>query len=97
MVSLALGALGGRWKIEILFNLFASNVLRFSELEKSVAGISQKMLAQQLRELERDGFVARTIYPEVPPRVEYALTPTGESLKACLRSLREIGRLLPAR
>ena len=71
--------LQGRWKLAILFHLFGGvdkkcRVMRFSELEKAIPAISQKMLIQQLRELERDGIVLRTIYSQVPPRVEYQLT-----------------------
>jgi len=71
--------LEGRWKMAILFHLFGGidkkcRVMRFSELERAIPAISQKMLIQQLRELERDGIVLRTIYPQIPPRVEYQLT-----------------------
>jgi len=62
---------------------------RFSELQRMIQGISQKVLTQTLRSLERDGLVTRTIYPEVPPRVEYALTPLGETLIKPLEALRE--------
>ena len=58
----------------ILFQLFSHSVRRFSELERAIPAVSQKMLIQQLRELERDGVVARKVYPEVPPKVEYRLT-----------------------
>src|ERR1700751_3712867 len=79
--------LEGRWKMVIIFHLFARGILRFSELEKAIPGVSQKMLIQQLRELERDGIVDRTVYPEVPPRVEYKLTKRGEALRPALRAL----------
>lgn len=72
--------LEGRWKLEILFQLFGGGRLRFSELERAIPGISQKMLAQQLRLLEADGVVARIVHPEVPPRVEYHVTEWGQSL-----------------
>jgi len=72
--------LEGRWKLVILFHLFDGEVRRFSDLERLVTGISQKMLAQQLRQLEVDGIVERTVYPEVPPKVEYRLTPWGQAL-----------------
>jgi len=64
----------------ILFRLFGGRVLRFSELERAIPGISQKMLGQQLRQLEHDGVLVRTVYPEVPPRVDYRLTDWGQSL-----------------
>jgi len=87
-VRRAFDVLEGRWKLDIVFALFAAPALRFSELERQVAGISQKVLTQQLRQLERDGVVKRTVYPQVPPRVEYALTPTGEELRPALQALR---------
>jgi DNA-binding HxlR family transcriptional regulator len=64
----ALKVLEGRWKILILFHLFSAPVLRFSELRRAMPGISQKMLIQQLRDLERDRVVSRKVYPEVPPQ-----------------------------
>jgi DNA-binding HxlR family transcriptional regulator len=79
--------LEGRWKLVILFHLFGGKVLRFSELERAIPGISQKMLIQQLRQLEADGLVARTIYPQVPPKVEYRLTAWGQSLCPALDAL----------
>ena len=83
----ALAVLAGRWKLRILFQLFGGRVLRFSELERAVDGISQKMLAQQLRQLERDGVVGRTVYDVVPPRVEYRLTERGQALCPLLDGL----------
>ena len=76
----------------ILFHLFGGidkkcRVMRFSELERAIPAISQKMLIQQLRELERDGIVLRTIYPQIPPRVEYRLTKVGIALRPALRAL----------
>lgn len=79
-VEIALRLLEGRWKLVILFHLFGGQVRRFSELERLVDGISQKMLAQQLRQLEAEGLVLRTVYAEVPPRVEYRLSDWGEQL-----------------
>ena len=83
----ALRMLEGRWKLVILFHLFGGKVLRFSELERAIPGISQKMLIQQLRQLESDGIVTRTIYHQVPPKVEYGLTAWGQSLCPALDSL----------
>lgn len=77
----------GRWKLVILFHLFGGKVLRFSDLERAIPGISQKMLAQQLRRLEADGLVERTVYPEVPPRVDYRMTAWGQSLCPALDAL----------
>jgi DNA-binding HxlR family transcriptional regulator len=85
----ALRMLEGRWKMVIIFQLFARGVLRFSELEKSIPGVSQKMLIQQLRELERDGIVSRTVYPQVPPKVEYDLTKWGKAMCPALDELLE--------
>jgi DNA-binding HxlR family transcriptional regulator len=84
----ALKVLEGRWKILILFHLFSTPVLRFSELRRAVTGISQKMLIQQLRDLEKDGVVHRKVYPEVPPKVEYMLTKDGTALRPALRALK---------
>ena len=84
----ALKVLEGRWKILILFHLFSAPVLRFSELRRAVSGISQKMLIQQLRDLEKDGVVHRKVYPEVPPKVEYMLTKDGLALRPALKALK---------
>jgi DNA-binding HxlR family transcriptional regulator len=84
----ALKVLEGRWKILILFHLFSAPVLRFSELRRAVSGISQKMLIQQLRDLEKDGVVHRKVYPEVPPKVEYMLTKDGAALCPALKALK---------
>jgi DNA-binding HxlR family transcriptional regulator len=78
--EVTLEVIGGRWKILILWHLF-QKVKRFSELRRDIGGITQKMLTEQLRELERDGVIHRKVYPQVPPKVEYSLTPMGESLK----------------
>ncbi len=69
-----------KWTLLLLETLGQHGVVRFSRLAKLIGGISQKMLTQTLRHMEADGFVTRTVYPVVPPRVEYALTPLGESL-----------------
>jgi DNA-binding HxlR family transcriptional regulator len=83
----ALRLLEGRWKMVILFQLFAGGTRRFSELERAIPAVSQKMLIQQLRELERDGIVVRTVYPQVPPKVEYGLTIWGQALCPALDAL----------
>lgn len=88
-VETAIRMLEGRWKMIIIFRLFHQPVLRFSELERAIPGVSQKMLIQQIRELERDGIVARTVYPQVPPKVEYRLTDWGQALCPTLDSLLE--------
>src|SRR6201993_4300429 len=79
-VENALKILEGRWKLVILFHLFGGKVLRFSDLERAIPAISQKMLIQQLRQMEADGVVRRTIYQQVPPKVEYRLTKWGQAL-----------------
>lgn len=76
----ALAILEGRWKLLILFHLFGGKTLRFSDLEKAIPAVSQKMLVQQLRQLEKDGVVNRTVYQQVPPKVEYSLTTWGQEL-----------------
>src|ERR1700693_6147025 len=79
-VEVALKVLQGRWKLIILFYLFRDGTLRLSELERAIPGITQKMLIQQLRSLERHGVVSRVVHPVVPPKVEYSLTPWGQDL-----------------
>ena len=79
-VEAALRLLEGRWKLVILFHLFGGKVLRYSDLERAIPNITQKMLGQQLRQLESDGIVVRKAYPQVPPRVEYSLTAWGQTL-----------------
>ena len=83
------------WKMVIIFHLFARGTLRFSELEKAIPGVSQKMLIQQLRELERDGIVGRTVYPQVPPKVEYDLTKWGQAMCPALDCLLEWAAMRP--
>ena len=81
-----LGVIGGRWKIPILYDLF-TGTKRFSELRRLLPGITQKMLAQQLRELESHHLLTRKVYPQVPPKVEYTLTPRGQSLKPIVSAM----------
>jgi DNA-binding HxlR family transcriptional regulator len=83
----ALRVLEGRWKLTILFHLFGGKVLRFSELERAIPAVSQKMLIQQLRQMERDGIVRRILHPQVPPKVEYCLTKWGQALCPALDAL----------
>lgn len=86
-VEETLQLLEGRWKLVILFHLFDGKVQRYSDFEKLIPSISQKMLAQQLRQLEADGLVLRKIYPQVPPKVEYRLTDWGQALCPALDAL----------
>ena len=86
-IEAAIQMLEGRWKLVILFHLFGGKTLRFSELERAIPAVSQKMLSQQLRQLEQDGLVTRIVHPQVPPRVEYHLTDWGQSLCPALDAL----------
>lgn len=89
-VHLTLEVIGGKWKPVILWYL-ESNILRFNQLRKLIPGITQKMLTQQLREMEADGLIKRRIYPEIPPRVEYSITEYGMTLKPVLKSMSRWG------
>jgi DNA-binding HxlR family transcriptional regulator len=82
--AVTLHVIGGKWKPVILW-LLSERMLRFSELKRSIPGITQRMLTQQLRELEWDGIVSRKVYPEVPPRVEYSITEFGRTLGPILK------------
>lgn len=86
----ALDIIGGRWKGAILYHL-SGKPQRFNELRRTFPGLSQRSLTTQLRELERDGVVARTVYAQVPVRVEYALTERGQELVPLLRGLSHWG------
>jgi len=77
-VEVSMDLLSGKWKCLMLWHL-NDGTKRYKELERIVPGVSQKMLTQQLKELEKDGLITRTVYPEVPPRVEYSLTRLGQS------------------
>lgn len=83
-VEVTIDLIGGRWKPLILWHLAERKVLRHGELKRLIPDITQKMLTQQLRQLERDGLVAREQHAEIPPRVEYSLTPYGRSLQDML-------------
>jgi DNA-binding HxlR family transcriptional regulator len=89
-VETGLELLSGRWKARILWKLY-NGTMRFGELRRGLPGITEKMLTQQLRELERDQLITRTQYPEVPPRVEYALSDFGRSLTPLLEALKAWG------
>lgn len=84
--------IGGKWKPKILFYLGQNPVMRFGELRDSIIGISEKMLIQQLKELAKDGVVHREVYKEVPPKVEYSLTPMGKTLIPILEHLFSWGK-----
>jgi DNA-binding HxlR family transcriptional regulator len=87
----ALGILVGKWKPIILLHLLQKGTTRFSELKRSVPGITQKMLTKQLRELEDEDIIERVVYPQVPPKVEYSITEYGKSLEPILEAMHEWG------
>lgn len=95
-VATTVALIGSKWKLLIIRNLLA-RPWRFNELKKALEGISQKVLTDSLRSMEADGIITRTVYPEVPPRVEYALTELGESLKPILDSMRAWGEAYKAK
>ncbi|MBG0790176.1 MAG: helix-turn-helix transcriptional regulator [Desulfovibrionaceae bacterium] len=91
-VELTLQVIGGKWKPIIIHRLGQKGTLRFSEVKRSIPNITQKMLTQQLRELEADGIVHREVYPQVPPKVEYSLTELGRSVMPVIENLGGWGR-----
>lgn len=90
--EIAIDLIGGKWKPLILWHLGTKGVQRFSELKKMLPNITQKMLTQQLRELEGDLLIHREVYPQVPPKVEYTLTPQGERLMPILSAMCQWGK-----
>ena len=90
-VEATLKIIGGRWKGIALFHLLMEGTLRFNELKRKCAGVTQRMLTKQLRELEADGIISRKVYAEVPPKVEYSLTKKGDSLRPILLALKDWG------
>lgn len=89
-VATTVQLIGNKWKLLILRNLLV-RPWRFNELQRSLSGISQKVLTDNLRSMERDGIIIRTVYPEVPPRVEYALSELGESIRPILDVMEQWG------
>lgn len=90
-LGLTLGVIGGKYKVMIIWFLYQNNVLRYNELQKTIKGVTPKMLISQLRELENDGIIERKVYPVVPPKVEYSLTAKGECLIPILLEMRKWG------
>jgi len=89
-VATTVQLIGNKWKLLIIRNLL-ERTWRFNELQKSLQGISQKVLTDSLRSMESDGIIIRTVYPEVPPRVEYSLSELGESMRPILASMESWG------
>lgn len=90
-VEAAIGLLDGKWKSLILWHLLTEKILRFNELKRHIPNVTQRMLTNQLRELEQDGLIIRTIYPQVPPKVEYQLSELGLTLQPILIALKKWG------
>jgi DNA-binding HxlR family transcriptional regulator len=90
-VEITLRLIGAKWKILILWELMLSPVLRHGELKQRIPAVTAKMMVQQLRELEADGLLTRTVYPEIPPRVEYRLTEFGASFRPVMDSMCQWG------
>ena len=90
--QLAMMVIGGKWKPKVLFHLGQNNAVRFGALRRAVFGISEKMLIQSLKELEKDGLVNRKVYRQVPPKVEYSLTDIGKSFVPVLNSMFQWGK-----
>ena len=91
-VEATLDVIGGKWKVVILFHLTHDGTHRFAVLRRKIPGVSERMLTQQLRELEDDGIVHREVYPEVPPKVEYSLTEYGKTLRPITEVMCEWGQ-----
>ena len=89
-VATTVSLIGSKWKLLIIRNLL-NRPWRFNELQKSLEGISQKVLTDSLRSMEADGIITRTVFPEVPPRVEYALSELGESLRPIINDMAKWG------
>lgn len=90
-VTAAMKLIGGKWKIIILWAI-SNGVGRFGELQRAIPSITKKMLTSELRALEQEGFITRKVYPVVPPKVEYSITPFGESLRPMLEAMGEWGQ-----
>ncbi|MBQ8490081.1 MAG: helix-turn-helix transcriptional regulator [Pseudobutyrivibrio sp.] len=89
-VATTVGLIGSKWKLLIIRNLLV-RPWRFNELKNNLEGISQKVLTDSLRSMEEDGIITRTVYPEVPPRVEYSLSELGESMRPIIKAMEQWG------
>lgn len=94
-VATTVQVIGSKWKLLIMRNLLV-RPWRFNELQKNLEGISQKVLTDSLRSMEADGIITRTVYPEVPPRMEYALSPLGETMRPILDAMQAWGNAFKA-
>ena len=90
-MELGINILSGKWKLRILWNLYIKKVVRFNELKRNLGNITTKTLTEQLRELEDKKIIKRTIYPEIPPKVEYSLTEIGNTIGPVLKTLCDWG------
>src|SRR5882672_5661420 len=90
-VEVTIGVIGGKWKSVLLYHLTKDRVIRFGELRRLLPNVTAQMLTSQLRELEADGVVHRKVYPQVPPKVEYSLTPFGDSIAPIIRAMAKWG------
>jgi DNA-binding HxlR family transcriptional regulator len=88
-ITIFMDKIGGKWKPVIAWLLLKNGTMRFSELDKAISGITQKMLSQQLKDLEEEKIISRVVYPVVPPKVEYSLTEKGQSLSGLLEGIME--------
>ena len=90
-VDATMSVIEGRWKTVILCKLYMNGPMRFNQLMRSIDGVSPRILTKQLKEMESDGIILRTSYPEIPPRVEYSVTERGESLVPVLKAMADWG------
>lgn len=90
-VEATMDVIGGKWKCVIIYHLLENNVMRYNEIRRQINDAPRRTITRQLRELEQAGLIQRTVYPEVPPKVEYSLTPFGQSLEPIIRMMRDWG------
>jgi DNA-binding HxlR family transcriptional regulator len=93
IIENVLKVIGGKWKVLIVFHLSQNEVVRFGELKRLIPGVTQRILTNQLREMEADGLINRKVYPEVPPKVEYSLSEVGSELKAVYMEMKKWGEM----
>ncbi len=91
IIGNVLKVIGGKWKVLIVFHLSQNEVIRFGELRRKIPGVTQRILTNQLREMEADGLINRKVYPEVPPKVEYSLSDVGSELKSVYIEMKKWG------